>query len=142
MAKPLSEQLSDLSVRAKNAEDHVAAAKKEAHDKVVARREQIRAETQAAIQKVDRDLKSAGDTAADKWKALQGKIAADMDALKADIAQKKHERGARRTENNAERLEWEAALAVNYAMASIEQAELAVFDAMIGRVEAEEARAS
>jgi hypothetical protein len=42
-AKPLSEQLADLSVRAKNAEDAVAAAQKEAHDKVVARKEQARA---------------------------------------------------------------------------------------------------
>jgi len=35
--KPLSEQLANLSVRAKNAEDAVAAAQKEAHDKIVAR---------------------------------------------------------------------------------------------------------
>ena len=37
MPKPLSEQLAELSVRAKHAEDALAAAKKEAHDKVVAR---------------------------------------------------------------------------------------------------------
>ena len=35
--KPLSEQLANLSVRAKQAEDAAAAAQKEAHDKVVAR---------------------------------------------------------------------------------------------------------
>ena len=34
----LSEQLADLSVRVKNAEDAVAAAEKEAHDKVIAHR--------------------------------------------------------------------------------------------------------
>jgi len=39
MAKPLSEHLADLSVRAKHAEDALAAAQKEAHDKVVARKE-------------------------------------------------------------------------------------------------------
>jgi hypothetical protein len=39
MVKPLSEQLADLSVRAKKAEDAVAAAQKEAHEKLVARRE-------------------------------------------------------------------------------------------------------
>jgi hypothetical protein len=42
MPKPLSEQLAELSVRAKHAEDAVAAAKKEARDKVVARKEQAR----------------------------------------------------------------------------------------------------
>jgi hypothetical protein len=46
MPKPLSEQLAELSVRAKHAEDALAGAKKEAHDKVVARKEQARATAQ------------------------------------------------------------------------------------------------
>jgi hypothetical protein len=37
MTKPLSEQLSDLSVRAKHAEDALSAAQKEAHDKIEVR---------------------------------------------------------------------------------------------------------
>ena len=41
MAKSLSEQLADLSALAKSAEDAAAAAKKETHDKIVGRREQI-----------------------------------------------------------------------------------------------------
>jgi len=36
MVKPLSEQLADLSVRAKHAEDAFSAAQKEAHDKIEA----------------------------------------------------------------------------------------------------------
>ena len=43
MVKPLSAQLADLSVRAKNAEDAAAVAQKEAHDKLVARRDQAHA---------------------------------------------------------------------------------------------------
>ena len=35
MAKKLSEQLADLSVCAKNAEDATAAAQREAHDKIM-----------------------------------------------------------------------------------------------------------
>jgi hypothetical protein len=35
---------------------------------------------------------------------------------------------------------WEAGFAIDYAVASIEQAKLAVLDAIAGRVEAEEAR--
>ncbi|MEA2921663.1 MAG: hypothetical protein QOF07_1626 [Bradyrhizobium sp.] len=48
------------------------------------------------------------------------KLAADIDALKAGIAERKHERDVRRTENNAEQLEWEAGFAIDYAVASIE----------------------
>ena len=96
MVKPLSQQLADLSVRAKSAEDAVAAAKKEAHDKVVARREQAHAAATAAIQKVDRDIKSAGDDVVANWNGLKAKVSADLDAWNAKIAQFKHDRGVKR----------------------------------------------
>ncbi len=142
MVKPLSEQLTALSVRAKNAEDAVTAAQKEAHVKVVARREQTRAAAAAAVAKVDQDMKSIGDTATRNWNVLKAKIAADMDSLKANIAQRKQERGVKRADNYAEKLEQEAAFAVDYAIASIEQAKLAVLDAVVGRIEAEETKNS
>jgi hypothetical protein len=145
MAK-LSEQLADLSVRAKHAEDAVAAAQKEAHDKVMARRDKARTDATAAIQKVDKSIKSAGDNvrsagdvAAKKWTALQTKVAGDLESLKSEIAQKKHDWDARRAESHADRLEWEASLAVDYAIAAVEQAEVAVLDAVAGRMEATEA---
>ena len=138
MVKPISAQLADLSIRAKNAEDAVAAAQKEAHDKVVARTEQAHAAATAAIQKVDRDIKSAGDDITSHWNALKTKVAADMDAWNAKIAQLKHDRGVRHAESHAERLEWEASFAVDYAVAAIEEAKSAVLDAIVGRIEAEE----
>ena len=52
MVKPLSEQLADLSVRAKSNEDALAAAQKEAHDKIEARKQQARAAATKAIEKV------------------------------------------------------------------------------------------
>jgi len=140
MAKRLSEQLAELSVRAKNAEDAVAAAQKEAYDKVVARREHAHAAATAATEKVNQELKSVKDTATRNWNALEAKIAADIDTLKAGIAERKREREVARAENNAERLEWEAGFAIDYAVASIEQAKPAVLDAIAGRVEAEEVR--
>ena len=139
MAK-LSEQLADLSVRAKNAEVVVAAAQKEAHDKIVARKEQARAAATKAIETVNREIKSGGDTAARDWNAVRAKLAADMNALKADVAHAKHDFDVRYAENHAERLEWEAGFAIDYAIASVEQAKWAVLDAIVGRVEAEQAK--
>ena len=138
MVKPLSQQLADLSVSAKNAEDAVAAAQKEAHDKVVARRQQAHDAATAAIQKVDRDIKSANDSLVANWNALKTKVSADMDAWNAKIAQLKHDRGVKRADNHAERLEWEASFAVDYAVAAIEEAKSAVLDAIVGRMEAED----
>jgi hypothetical protein len=142
MLKPLSAQLADLSVRAKNAEDTVAAAQKEAHDKVVARTEQAHAAATAAIDKVNRDIKSASNDVTSHWDALKMKVGADMDAWNAKIAQLKHDRGIKRADNHAERLEWEASFAVDYAVAAIEEAKSAVLDAIVGRIEAEETRRS
>jgi hypothetical protein len=42
------------------------------------------------------------------------------------------EHDVKRAENRAERLEWEAGFAIDYAIASIEQANLAVLDAVDG----------
>src|SRR5215813_10409044 len=94
----------------------------------------------AATEKVKQEVKSVKDTASRNWNALETKIAADIEALKTGVAQRKREREAGRAENKAERLEWEAGFAIDYAVASIEQAELAVLDAIAGRVEAEQAR--
>jgi len=80
MTKPISEQLADLSVRAKNAEDAVAAAKREAHDKIVARKEQARAAATKAVEQVNQEMQSVGDTATEKWNTMRAKIAADMNA--------------------------------------------------------------
>jgi hypothetical protein len=139
MAK-LSEQLADLSVRAKNAEDSVAAAEKEEHDKIVARKEQARAAATKAIETVNQEIKSAGDAAKGNLSAVKAKIDADMNALKAGVTQFKHDRDVKRSENRAERLEWEAGFAIDYAIASVEQARLATLDAIAGRLEAEQAK--
>jgi hypothetical protein len=142
MAKPLSQQLADLSARAKNAGDALADAKKEAREKIDARKEQARAAATKAAEKVNQDIKSAGDTAVRNWTAVRAKIAADIDHLKAGAARAKHDLDARQAEHHAERVEWEAGVAIDYAIASIEQAKLAVLDAISSRVEAEKAKSS
>ena len=140
MAMRLSEQLADLSVRARNTEDAIAAAQKEAHDKIVARKEQARASATSAIETVHNEIKSVGDAAAKNWITVRAKIASDMSALKADVAHVKHDRDAKRAENRAEELEWEAGVAIDYAIALVEQAKFAILDAIDGRLEAEEAK--
>jgi hypothetical protein len=63
-----------------------------------------------------------------------------MDALNAKIAMGKHKVDVNRADHHAERLEREASLAVDYAAASIEEAKYAVFDAIVGRIEADKVR--
>jgi len=140
MGKPISEQLANLSVQAKKAEDAVAAAQKETHDKVVARVAQAQAAAEEAVQKVNQNIKSAGDTASAKWNGLKAKVAADIDGLKSKVAQRKHESGVKRAQNYSQLLDDDATFAIDYAVASIEQAKLAVLDAIAGRIEVEKAK--
>jgi hypothetical protein len=119
MAKRLSEQLAELSVRAKNAEDAAAATQRETHDKIVLRRLQARTAATAAVEKVSQEIKSAGGTAARDWNIVKAKIAADIGTLKADAAQTKRVLGVKYAESRADRLEWEAGFAIDYAIASV-----------------------
>ena len=88
------------------------------------------------------DIKSAGSTASGKWDALKAKLVADKDAFKAAVAQRRHDLSVKRAEDDAELLEYEATCSVDYAVAAIEQAKLAVLDAIAGRIEAQGARSS
>lgn len=113
---------------------------KPVRDKIIAHRDQARAAATSAVEKVNQHVKSAGDNAARDRSALKAKIADDMGALKARVAEREQKLDAKLAENRAERLEWDADLAIDYAIASVEDARLAVFDAMVGRVEAEGAK--
>jgi hypothetical protein len=140
MVKQLSEQLADLSVRAKHAEVAFSAAQREAHDEIDARKQKARAAATAAVDKVNREIKSADDSAGRDWNTLKAKVAADINALKANVAEAKHDYDVKREERRADRLEWEAGFAIDYAIASVEQANLAVLDAIDGRAQAELAK--
>jgi tripartite-type tricarboxylate transporter receptor subunit TctC len=86
------------------------------------------------------NIKSASDTTSAKWNGLKAKIAADIDNLKSKVAQKKHDLDVKRAANYAELLDEDASFAIDYAIASIEQAKVAVLDAIAGRLEVEKAK--
>jgi vacuolar-type H+-ATPase subunit I/STV1 len=142
MVKRLSEQLAALSVHAKNAEDAVSAAQKETHEKIAARRAAACDSATAAVEKVKQSIQSVGNSATKDWNAVKAKVSADVDSLKARIAEHKQERDVKRAEKRAEELEDEAAFAIDYAVSSIEQARLAALDAIAGRLEADAAKAA
>ena len=76
------------------------------------------------------------------WSAVRTKIAADINALKADVAQKKHDVDVKVAETYANQLEEDAGFAIGYAISSIEQAEWAVLDAVVARGKAQKMKAA
>ena len=127
-------------MQAKKAEDDFAAAKKETHDKMVARREQLRTTATRSVEKLQQDMKSAGAAISSDFSALQAKVSADGETLKANVKRWKKNLDAKRAENWADELEWEAGMAIDYAISAVEQAKLAAIDAAIARQEAIDAR--
>jgi hypothetical protein len=140
MAKRLSEQLADLSVRAKNVEDAFAAAQKEAREKLETRKEEARVAARNAIERVDREIQGATASAAKDLSIVKAKVSADLSALKTDVQRAKHKLDVKVAEKRAEDLEWEASFAIDYAIASIEQAKFAVLDAIDARQASEQTK--
>jgi hypothetical protein len=138
--KPLDQQLADMSVCAKQAEDAFSAARKETHDRVLARREEARANAAALADRVEKDIQDIGDAVAGQWNALQAKVSADINRLKTAYEQRQHDRSVERVVHHADRLESEAGIAIEFALASIEDAKRAVLDAVVARIEAADAR--
>jgi hypothetical protein len=100
----------------------------------------FRAGAVAAADQFDHDLQSAGETIEGDWNALRGKAAADIARLKSKVAEKQVERNVTRLADRAARRESEACVAIDFAVASIENAKLAVLDAVIADREAAEAQ--
>jgi hypothetical protein len=71
---------------------------------------------------------------------MKAKIAADMDDLKSKVARRKHDLSVKRAANYSQLLDEEASFAIDYAIASIEQAKVAVLDSIAGHLEVEKAK--
>jgi hypothetical protein len=135
--KPLSEQLADLSARAKKAEDDAAAARKEARATIQARVEKLEADATTRSTKMKQSATQAKDTLAVQWADLQTTMKTQRDTIKSDIDARKKEQDAKRAENKADRAEDNAEAAIGFAYDAVEYAEAAVLDAVIARSDAE-----
>jgi len=80
--KPLSDHLAQLSVQAKSTEERIAPAQSEAHERIEQRREQLRLETQQALDSVNQKVSQAKEDAQGRARTLKAKIDADFANLK------------------------------------------------------------
>jgi hypothetical protein len=133
MAKPVSEQLSDLSVRAKKAEDEAAAAKTKASAQIEQREEQIKADAAKRKASMDQSISNAQDTVVSTWNGLTTRVQSDVDGIRANIDYKKYEHDREKAAKAADDAEENAARAIGFALDSIDYAEMAVLDAMVAR---------
>ena len=138
--KPLSEQLTELSARAKKAEDDAAAAHAEQRAKIQDRVDKLQADTAARTAKVAAAGAAAKDQAVMQWHTLQQQVKANNDRIRADIDAKKAEHDKARAQRKAERAEDNAAAAIAFAYDAIDYSEAAVLDAVLTRADADAAQ--
>jgi hypothetical protein len=133
MVKPASEQLADLSARAKKAEDEAAAARQKASADIQRREEQIKADAAKRKASLDQSMSKAQDTVVATWTGLSDKVQSDVDGLRAKINFKKYEHDRDKAAKAADDAEDNAVRAIGFALDSIDYAETAVLDAMMAR---------
>ena len=138
----LSDQLTQLAARAKEAEDHAGAVQGKAKADVQADVEQARASAQDRAKKLRESADANRNKLSVWWYDLQRTWNEHVAKIRDDIDAKRAEHDVDRAERRAEHRADDAAFAVEFAYAAIEEAEYAVLDAELARMEADELSAA
>jgi hypothetical protein len=128
----VSDDLMRLSVRAKQAEDRVAAAKTQVRDKLEHDVQDARENTQATADRLRGETTAAVDGLQQSWSTHLAQARARIDARKA-----RHD--AKVAERQAQDADDYAAFAIKFAYSAIEEAEYATLDAVLARLDADAA---
>ena len=134
----LSEDLTKLAARAKEAEDHAAVAQTKAKADLEVDVENARASAQAQADALHESADANRARISAWWHDVQRSWSQHVAALKENMADRKAEHDVDSANRRAENAEGDAAFAIDYAVAAIEEAEYAVLDASLARMEADE----
>ena len=138
----LSDDLTNLAARAKEAEDHAAAAQTKTKADLEADVENARAVAQTEADRLSESADANRDRFSAWWHDVQRSWSEHVTAVKENIADRRAEHDVDRANKSAENAEDDAAFAIQYAIAAIEEAEYAVLDASLARMNADELAAT
>jgi hypothetical protein len=134
----LSDQLSKLAVRAKEAEDHAAAARNKGKADLEQDVQAARDSAQAQSEKLRETATASEGKLSDWWTDVQSNWDKHIAAARENIESKRAEHDVAKAQKNAEIAEDDAAFAISFAYGAIEEAEYAVLDAVLARADANE----
>jgi hypothetical protein len=133
----LSDQLTKLAARAKEAEDHAAAATSKARAQL---EQDVKAARDAAQAQADQLRKTADANKgkiSDWWNGVQKNWDEHVATIRQNIDEKRTEHDLNVARRDADVAEDDAAFAIDYAYGAIEEAEYAVLDATLARMDAD-----
>lgn len=134
----MSEDLTGLAARVKEAEDHATAARAQTKAEVEQDMATVRASAEARADKLRQDAEDHKSKLSVWWHDLERSWNAHIAKIRDDIEGKRAEHDEDRAERRAERAESDAEFAISFAYAAVEEAEYAVLDATLARMEADE----
>jgi hypothetical protein len=140
--KPLSEQLDELAVRAKKSEDFVSAARAKNRAYLDDERETLKKSIASGKARLTTDAAVAQDTTRAWWNDARQSIDARVAALRAERDEHRAEHDVKQAERRADDAEQDAAYAVDFALQMLDEAEYAVTDAVLARIDADQLAAS
>jgi hypothetical protein len=135
-----SDQLARLAVRAKEAEERVAAAQAKAKAELEDEVETARASAQAQAEKLHQKTGAEKEQIPSTWQGAQQAWNQHIAAAHERSAAKKAEMDAAKAERAAHDAESEALFAIEWAYAAVEEAECATLQAGLARMDADQPR--
>jgi hypothetical protein len=134
----VSDDLSKLTTRAKEAEDRAAAAREKAKADLEADRNNARAVGEQQAQDLRQQAEEGKGRISDRWADVQRSWDEAVARVRADLESRKEEHDLHKAQRRAERAEDDARFAIDFAYSAIVEAEYAVLDAALAKKEAEE----
>jgi hypothetical protein len=129
----ISEQVDALQQRTAALKSSADQARHETAEQIKARIDQTKANIAANQEEVKAQAGQAAEHAQSHWKSLKADAAARNQALRDRIDRQRDEHDVRKAEQQAEDAEDDAADALDYALWVVDQAQLAVLDAIDAR---------
>ena len=140
--KPLSDQLTDLAARAKRSEDFVDAAQARNRADLAGERETLKKSIALGKARMIADASVAQDKTRTWWNDSRQTIDAQLADLRAARDDRHAAHDLKKAERRAADAEEDAAYAVDLALQMLDEAEYAVADAILARLDADERAAS
>ena len=134
----VSDDLSKLTTRAKEAEDRAAAAREKAKADLEADLNNARAVGQQQAEDLRQQAEEGKGRISDWWEDVQRSWDEAAARVRADLESRKGEHDLHKAQRRAERAEDNARFAIDFAYSAIVEAEYAVLDAALAKKEAEE----
>lgn len=134
----LSDDMSKLAGRAKEAEDRAAAAQEKAKTDLETDRDNARAVGEQQAEDLRELAEKGKGRISARWADVQRAWDDRIAGVRADIQGKKEEHDLHKAQRQADEAEEDARFAIDFAYSAIVEAEYAVLDAALARTEADE----